>query len=114
MSDKFFSENFADLERFAPDWVIGDIVERQRKRADSELATVRQFFEDLFPEIDRIITYLNTVPMDAMGGEDKNLYWLVVTWNEMSHPIDLKWEETDETWSFPFDRIQLWERAPTD
>jgi hypothetical protein len=47
-----------------------------------------------------------------MTQEDKNLYNLAATWFEMSHPIDLGWNETDESGVFPFERIELKENSP--
>lgn len=114
MAKAAFPKEFKDLEHFAPEWVIADVVDRQRKRATSEMETIKKFYDALYPELDRIYAYLNGVPMDGMSDGDKNLYWLAATWNEMSHPIDLNWAEVDEFWTFPFDRIQLWERVPTD
>ena len=54
------------------------------------------------------------MPMDGISEADKNLYRLVSTWNEMSHPIDLGGDDTDEPGVFPFDRIKLWEVSPVD
>ena len=44
----------------------------------------------------------------------KNLYRLAATWMEMSHPIDLRWNDTDERDVFPFERIFLVEPSPAD
>jgi uncharacterized protein YqiB (DUF1249 family) len=109
-----FPKGFEDLEKFAPEWVVADVVARQRKRAESDLAAIKQVYDDVYPHLDRIMAHLNAVPMDAMSDTDKSLYWLVATWNEISHPVDLNWSEPDEFWSFPFERVQLWERVPTD
>jgi hypothetical protein len=109
---KAFPEGFQDLEQYAPDWVLATPLDRQRKRADSSFATVKSFYDALFPQIDRIFVYLNTVPINGMTQADKNLYNLAATWMEMSHPIDLGWNDTDERHVFPFERVQLDEISP--
>ena len=108
----FFPAEFEDLERFAPEWVIADVVEKQHKRATTDLAAIKRFYAALYPEIDRIIGHLVGVPMDGMSEGDRNLYRLVATWNEMSHPVDLGWAESDEPGVFPYDRVKLWEESP--
>ena len=59
-------------------------------------------------------SYLKTVPMDGMSPADKTLYRLAATWMEMSHPIDLRWNDTDERDVFPFERVHLTEPSPAD
>jgi hypothetical protein len=54
------------------------------------------------------------VPMDAMTDADRNLYFLGATWMELSHPIDLKWKDTDERNVFPFERVHLTEHSPAN
>jgi hypothetical protein len=107
-----FPKGFETMARHAPDWVLTTQLERQKKRASVDLATLKSFFDALFPEMDRIFLYLKTVPMDRMTQKDKNLYNLAATWFEMSHPIDLGWKETDESGVFPFERIELKENSP--
>ena len=63
---------------------------------------------------ERIIDYLKTVPMDGLTEADKNLYRLAATWMEMSHPVDLRWNDTDERDVFPFERVHLVEPSPSD
>jgi hypothetical protein len=109
-----FPKGFEHLARHAPDWVLPDHLERQRKRAASDLAAVKAFFDALYPEMERIMAYLKGVPMDGMSPADKNLYRLAATWFEMSHPIDLSWRETDQFSIFPFERIGLDEPSPAD
>ena len=41
-TNKFFPAGFEDLERFAPEWVISDVVEKQRKRATTDLAAIKR------------------------------------------------------------------------
>src|ERR1041385_6035475 len=107
-----FPKGFEDIEKYAPEWVIATPLARQRKRADSDLTTVRRFYDAIFPSIDRVITHLNTVPMDQLSPADKNLYNLAATWMEMSHRIDLSWKETDEPGIFPFERVELGDNSP--
>ena len=90
MSQSLFPAGFQDLEHFSPDWVLANPLERQTRRSERSLATVKAFYEALAPDIERVIDYLKTVPMDGMSQADKSLYRLAATWMEMSHPIDLR------------------------
>jgi len=114
MSQIRFPAGFENLARFAPDWVLHNPMEKQTKRAERSLAEVKAFNDDLYPEIERIIDYLKELPMDRLSQEDKNLYCLAATWMEMSHPVDLRWKDTDERDVFPFERIRLVEPSPAD
>jgi hypothetical protein len=114
MTDSVFPAGFESLARFAPDWLLANPMERQQRRSQADLASVKAFYDALFPEMDRIIGYLNTVSMDAMSAADKNLYRLAATWMEMSHPVDLHWKDTDQRNIFPFERVLLVEPSPAD
>lgn len=114
MKAPIFPPGFENLDKFAPDWVLQGPLEKQQKRAERSLPVVKAFNDELFPEMERIIDYLISVPMDGMSKADKNLYRLAATWMEMSHPIDLRWNDTDERDVFPFERIHLIEPSPTD
>ena len=114
MSAIEFPKGFEDMSRFAPDWVLNGPLERQSRRSERSLDTVKAFYQALAPEMERIIEYLKTVPMDAMRPADKNLYRLAATWMEMSHPVDLRWNDTDERNVFPFERVLITEPSPGD
>lgn len=114
MAQGLFPAGFEPLERFAADWMLADLMERQRERSRRTLEQVRAFYDGLFPDVERIIDYLKGVPMEAMSRQDKNLYRLIATWMEMSHPIDLGWNDTDERDVFPFERVHLREPSPGD
>jgi hypothetical protein len=105
-------KGFEDLTRFVPEWALPHPLDRQRKRAGTDMAALRIFYNDLFPHLDRIFLYLKTVSIDGMTQADKNLYNLGATWMEMSHPIDLGWNETDESGAFPFERVELRDNSP--
>lgn len=114
MSTIPFPAGFEALARFAPDWVLHDPLEKQQKRSERSLAAVKAFNDELYPEMERIIDYLNTVAINNLSEADKNLYRLAATWMEMSHPVDLRWNDTDERDVFPFERIHLVEPSPAD
>ena len=114
MTETIFPQGFESLAHHAPEWALPDQLARQRKRAASDIAAVKAFFDALYPEMERIMAYLRSVPMDGMSPADKNLYRLAATWFEMSHPIDLNWPDTDQRTVFPFERIHLVEPSPAD
>lgn len=105
---------FEALEMYAPEFLLTTPLARQAKRAAMDLTSLKAFYDGVFPHLDRVFTYLKTVPMDAMTDADRNLYVLGATWMELSHPIDLKWKDTDERNVFPFERVHLTEHSPAD
>ena len=99
---------FADLAKWGTEWSLQTEKERHFKRVYSDLGTVKGFFESVFPRMDEIIGYLNTLNTldpQELPAPDQNLYYLAATCIEMSHPIDMKWRTTDIDDKFPSERM---------
>jgi hypothetical protein len=109
-----FPKGFEQFAPLAPEWILNDNLERQRKRANSTLAQVKAFYDAVFPHMDRVLAYLNTRPMDNLSDADRTLYRLTATWMEISHPIDLHWKDTDQRNIFDYERVHLVEPSPAD
>jgi len=101
---------FKDLAHWGPEWCLDTEKARHFKRVYSDLATVRPFFESVFPRMDAIVGYLNklnTLDPKQLSTPDRNLYYLAATCIEMSHPIDMKWRTTDIDDKFPSERLEF-------
>lgn len=101
---------FAALAEWGPEWFHGYDRDRHVQRVSSDLETVRKFYEAVFPRMDEIIAYLNTIDTaqpDALGEADRNLFNLALTCMEMSHPIDMGWKSTDIDDTFPWQRMEF-------
>lgn len=99
---------FQDLARWGPEWCLDSEKARHFKRVYSDIETVRSFFEAVFPRLDEMISYLNTLETldpKALAPPDRNLYYLAATCIEMSHPIDMGWRGTDIDDKFPSERL---------
>jgi hypothetical protein len=114
MTEHSLPPGFEKLAAWTAEWMLADHMERQLKRGASTLDQVKAFYDAMFPEMERIMTYLKTVPMEAPSQADKNLYRLAATFFEMSHPIDLSWPDTEQRNIFPVERIGLVEPSPAD
>ena len=110
MTKMILPEKFADLAVWGPDWFHALDRDRHVQRVSSSLETVREFYEAVFPRMDEIIGYLNTLGTadpDALGEADRNLFNLALTCMEMSHPIDMNWKGTDIDDTFPWQRMEF-------
>jgi len=110
MSKIALPAKFADLAEWGPEWIHGWDRDRHVQRVGSDLATVRRFYEAVFPRMDDIIAYLNALPTAdpaALSEPDRNLFNLALTCMEMSHPIDMKWKSTDIDDTFPWQRMDF-------
>lgn len=107
-------KGFEALEKYAPEFALTTPRARETKRAGMTVPELRAFYDAVFPHLDRIFTYLKTVPMDGLTDADRSLYFLGATWMEMSHPIDLNWKDTDERDVFPYERVDLTEHSPAN
>jgi hypothetical protein len=105
-------KGFDDLEGYATEYALNTPLARQSKRAALDMAALKAFYDGVFPHLDRIFSYLKSVPMDRLTEADRNLYNLGATWMELSHPVDLGWKDTDERHVFSFERVYLTENSP--
>ena len=99
---------FKDLAKWGEEWCLDTEKARHFKRVYSDLDTIRPFYDAVFPRMDEIIGYLNslnTLDPKQLSTPDRNLYYLAATCIEMSHPIDMKWRTTDIDDKFPSERL---------
>jgi hypothetical protein len=106
MTDALLPEPFANLAAFA-DWILPVERDRHRKRVTSDLATVKRFYDAVFPRMEAILTYLNGRRWEALGLADRNLFVLACAFMEVSHPIELGWKTPDIEDAFPYQRLEF-------
>ena len=106
MSDVALPILFSDLAAFS-EWVLPVERDRHRKRVTSDLATVRKFYDAIFPRMEAIITYLNARRWEDMTPADRNLFVLACALMEVSHPVELGWKSTDNEDAFPYQRLEF-------
>lgn len=66
---------------------------------------LKAFYDAMLPEMDAIMVYLKTQPVEGLRPEADNLYKLAMTFAETAHPLDLGWKDTDFPSAFPWERM---------
>jgi hypothetical protein len=98
---------YADLQPFMADWCLSNERDRYFKLVSSSLPELQRFFDAIAPRSDEITTRLMAMDVEKLSVEDKNLFWLLMTYVETAHPIELKWKKTDVEDSFSPERLQF-------
>lgn len=79
---------FEDLVRFR-DWMVPTDRGRIERRLSLPFAEVRAFYDEILPELDRIMSYLQTRPPTNMSQEDANLLNLALSLVEISNAVEI-------------------------
>lgn len=82
-------EDFADLERFAADWVLPSEYDRYAKRISSTQDELQEFYDAAFPRMAESTEYLEGVDMDGISDQDRNLLWLFCSLVTVSFPAEV-------------------------
>jgi hypothetical protein len=88
---------FASLESFVPDWAQKNEACRLRQLQRSSVPQLKQFFDAMYPVAEEIKAYLWGKKLDALSDQDKRLFFLLMTFVETAHPVELNWATTDES-----------------
>jgi hypothetical protein len=83
-----FPTQFADLEPFA-DWAVHGESTRYEKRFNSTMEELQAFYDAAFPRLDDAKAYLENVPLEGIGDEDKRLTWLFCALCTVSFPVEV-------------------------
>jgi hypothetical protein len=98
---------FAELEQFV-EWMISDELGRHRKRIGSGMEDLRRFYDAMLPRMDEIMGVLKQYPVDsAPPPEVHNLYFLALSFMEVSLPIELRWAGPTNAGAFLSTRIEI-------
>lgn len=99
--------DFADLEPWTAQWCLSNERDRFFKLMHSSIDELQAFFDAVSPRSDAMAARLNDLDVDALSAEDRHLFWLLMTFVETAHPIELKWSKTDVEDSFEPSRMQF-------
>jgi hypothetical protein len=100
---------FKALEPWVADWSIPHESGRLNKRMAAEPAELNKFVGAVFPRIEEIIDFLNTLGNnpDALKPEERRLFDLALTCMEAVIPSDLGWDTNDIEDSWPAKRLEF-------
>jgi hypothetical protein len=98
---------YRELEPFVTDWALETEGERLKKLVATSIDDLRVFYDAIFPRSAEIRDYLSEKKFDALTPEENTLFFLLMTFIEVAHPIELNWKETDIDDAFSLDRMTI-------
>jgi hypothetical protein len=109
MHENQLPAGFQALQPLVAEWAQPDERARTTKRVSTPVAALREFQGAVFPHLENILDYLNTLPNDpaALAPPDRTLFRLVQMVMEASAPLDLKWDSPDIEDVFPISRMRF-------
>jgi hypothetical protein len=99
--------DFADLEPWTAQWCLSNERDRFFKLVNTSIPELQAFFDAVSPRADAMAARLNDLDADNLSAEDRHLFWLLMTFVETAHPIELRWPKTDVEDSFEPSRMQF-------
>lgn len=106
-SAKSLPAEFADLEPWTAQWCLSNERDRFFKLVHTSIPELQAFFDAVSPRSDAMAARLNALEVESLSDEDRHLFWLLMTFVETAHPIELKWSKTDVEDSFEPSRMQF-------
>ena len=98
---------YRDLEPFVAEWGLETEGDRLKKLVATSIDDLRVFYDAIYPRSAEIRDYLSEKKLDALTAEEKTLFFLLMTFIEVAHPIELNWKETDIDDAFPLERMTI-------
>lgn len=80
---------FADLEPFAPTWVLASEAQRYAQRLASSMAEMQAFYDACFPRVQAAMEYLDRFPLHDLPPAALNLLHLVYSLIMVSLPVEV-------------------------
>ena len=96
---------FSVLEPFVGNWALSNEEDRFRKLVATPIETLREFYDAMVPRAEEIVDYLNALHLDNLPDDARTLFFLLITFVETAHPIELNWKTTDIDDAFPPERF---------
>ncbi len=107
-ANHFIPEQFAGLAPLAETWALATESERNERRRSSAMADLQAFYGAMLPRMDEIIAYLNQFPPDEMPAEAERLFYMALSFMEVSLAVEL-FGEPDESDVFEAARFKIME-----
>ena len=98
-------EKFSKLSSWVAEWALASEEARYLKLHAVTFDQLKAFYDAMLPEMDAIMQFLKTQPVEGMQTGARNLYHLAMTFAETAHPLDLGWKDTDFPSAFPWERM---------
>ena len=98
---------YRDLQPFVADWALETEAGRLKKLVATSIEDLRAFYDAIYPRAAAIRDDLSQRKLDALTDEEKTLFFLLMTFIEVAHPIELNWKETDIDDAFPLERMTI-------
>jgi hypothetical protein len=92
MAHQLLPDEFADLESFAPHWVLRTERERYAKRLASSMEQMQAFYDAAFPRARAAVNYLNQFELDNLPEQARNLLYLLFSLVMVSFPVEV-WKQ---------------------
>ncbi|NNL84349.1 MAG: hypothetical protein HKP27_01790 [Myxococcales bacterium] len=99
-------EQFYELERFVPEWVVDSEADRYRFRVSRTIEELDSFYAAVFPRLDDLANYIDQYPLDAMPREAVLLLRLGQMLMEISPAVGV-YRQPDVPNSTPFERFTV-------
>jgi hypothetical protein len=107
MTEKLLPEPFSKLTPWVAEWALPNEEARYMKLHAVTFDQLKAFYDAMLPEMDAVMEFLKTQPVEGMAPDADNLYRLAMTFAETSHPLDLGWKNTDFPSAFPWERMEF-------
>ncbi len=104
---KALPAQFSKLSSWVPEWALPNEQSRYLKLHSVTFGQLKAFYDAMLPEMDAIMVFLKTQPVEGMAPEAQNLFHLAMTFAETAHPLDLGWKDTDFPSAFAWDRLEF-------
>ena len=104
--DPLLPPDFADLERYAADWVLDTEAERNAFRIQRSMDELDAFHNAVFPRLDAICEHIDRYPMDAMSAPAARLLRLAQMVME-AMPATMVYREPDVPNSIAPERMRI-------
>jgi hypothetical protein len=85
-------DEFADLEPFAPGWVLATERERFAKRMSSSMEQMQAFYDATFPRAGAALAYLDALELRSLPERSQNLLLLLYSLVMVSFPVEV-WKQ---------------------
>jgi len=106
MSDSRLPELFSDLEQFVDDWAIPDETDRYRKRHQSTLEDVTEFYNAVNSRLDEIGAFLDQFSVDQLPKECDTLLSLALMCMECFPAVEL-FHDVHVPQTYPWQQFQV-------
>lgn len=105
MTEKLLPEKFSKLSPWVAEWALASEQARYMKLHAVTFGQLKAFYDAMLPEMDSIMAFLKSQPVEGLQPDAENLYKLTMTFAETAHPLDLGWTDTDFPSAFPWERM---------